>query len=84
VCPGRYADLVQGCLWEYRRPCGLLLPKPSGCWHLAAVQEPSWFLCLTWSGDAMCGLGCGGVKVLPLLGGFSCKVYVQRLSKILL
>jgi hypothetical protein len=30
------------------------------------------------------GWGCGGVKVLPLLGGFSCKVYLQHLSKILL
>jgi hypothetical protein len=31
--------------------------------------------------------GCGGVRgvrVLPLLGGFSCKVYLQPLSKILL
>jgi hypothetical protein len=51
VCPGGYADLAQGCLWEYRvplsSPCGLCLPKPSGCWHLATAQEPSWFLCLT-------------------------------------
>jgi hypothetical protein len=30
------------------------------------------------------GWGCGGVKVLPLLGGFSSKVYLQHLSKILL
>jgi hypothetical protein len=30
------------------------------------------------------GWGCGGVEVLPLLGGFSCKVYLQHLSKILL
>jgi hypothetical protein len=46
VCPGGHADL-----WEYpvllSSPCGLRLPKPSGCWHLAAVQEPSWFLHLT-------------------------------------
>jgi hypothetical protein len=33
-------------------------------------------LCTGWS--------CGGVKVLPLLGGFSCKVCLQCLSKILL
>jgi hypothetical protein len=33
-------------------------------------------LCARW--------GCGGVGVLPLLGGFSYKVYLQRLSKILL
>jgi hypothetical protein len=57
VCPGGYANLTHGCLWEYRMPlsspCGLHLPKPSGCWHLAAAREPSWFLHLTWSGDAM-------------------------------
>jgi hypothetical protein len=45
VCPGDYADLAQGRLWEYRvllsSPCGPHLPKPSGCCHLAAVQEPS-------------------------------------------
>jgi hypothetical protein len=59
VCPGGYADLAQGCLWEYQvmlnSPCGLRLPKRSGSWHLA-IQEPSGF-CLTWSGDAMKGLG---------------------------
>jgi hypothetical protein len=34
VCPGGYADLAQGCPWEYRvllsSPCPCL-PKPSGC-----------------------------------------------------
>jgi hypothetical protein len=30
--------------------------KQGRSWHLA-VWEPSWFLCLTWSGDAMHGLG---------------------------
>jgi hypothetical protein len=51
VCPGGYADLAQGCLWEYRiplsSPCGPRLPKPSGRWHLAAVWELFWFLHLT-------------------------------------
>jgi hypothetical protein len=51
VCPEGYADLAQGCLWEYcvplSSPCGLRLHKLSGCCLLAAVQEPSWFLCLT-------------------------------------
>jgi hypothetical protein len=31
-------------------------------------------LCTSWR--------CGGVKVLPLLGGFACKVYLQHLAKI--
>jgi hypothetical protein len=30
------------------------------------------------------GWRCGGIKVLPLLGGFACEVYLQHLSKILL
>jgi hypothetical protein len=50
VCPGGYADLAQGCLWEYcvplSSPCGLHLPKWSGLWRLAA-RKPSWFLGLT-------------------------------------
>jgi hypothetical protein len=41
VCPGGYADLAQGCLWEYHvllsSPCGLRLPKPSGRCHLGAA-----------------------------------------------
>jgi hypothetical protein len=57
VCPGGYADLAHGCLWEYcvplSSPCGPRLPKPSGHCHLAAAQEHFWFLHLTWSGDAM-------------------------------
>jgi hypothetical protein len=52
-------------------------------WCLA-TWEPFWFLCLMWSEDAMRGWECGGVLVLPFLDGFSCKVYLQRLSKILL
>jgi hypothetical protein len=60
VCPGGYADLAQGCLWEYcvplSSPCGLLLPKQSGSWRLA-VQEPSWFLHLTWSRNVTRELG---------------------------
>jgi hypothetical protein len=48
VCPGGYADLVQGCLWEYcaplSSPCGPRLPKSSGCRRLAAAHGPSWLL----------------------------------------
>jgi hypothetical protein len=47
VCPAGYANLAQGCLWEYHMPlsspCGLCLPKQSESWCLA-VREPSWFL----------------------------------------
>jgi hypothetical protein len=41
VCLGGYADLAQGCLWEYRMPlsspCGRRLPNLSGCWHLCII-----------------------------------------------
>jgi hypothetical protein len=61
VCPGGYADLAQGYLWEYRvplsSPCGPCLPKTSGHCRLEAVWEPSWFLHLTWSGNVTHGLG---------------------------
>jgi hypothetical protein len=40
------------------------------------IQHEVEMLCVGW--------GCGGVKVLPLLSGFSCNVYLQHLSKILL
>jgi hypothetical protein len=87
VWPGCYADLAQGCLWEHHvslsSPCGLRLPTRSGHWCLAA-REPSWFLRLTWSGTVTPGLGLWRSQVLPLLGGFACKVYLQCLSKILL
>jgi hypothetical protein len=47
-CPGGYADLAQGCLWEYHMPlsspCGLCLLKQPGHWCLAVVLESSWFL----------------------------------------
>jgi hypothetical protein len=50
VCPGVYADLAQGCLWEHciplSSPCGLHLPKPSGHCSLVVVWKASWFLCL--------------------------------------
>jgi hypothetical protein len=46
---------VQGAM-PLSSPCGLLLPKQSGCWCLAE-QEPSWSLHLTWSGSAKLGLG---------------------------
>jgi hypothetical protein len=51
VCPGGYADLAQGCLWEYylplSSPCGPHLPKPSGHCCLEVAWVPSWFLHLT-------------------------------------
>jgi hypothetical protein len=41
VCPGVYAELAQGCLWEYHvllsSPCGLHLSKLSGHWHLVGA-----------------------------------------------
>jgi hypothetical protein len=48
-------------------------------WHRGppgfSIQCEVEMLCAAWR--------CGGVKVLPLLGGFSCKVCLRHLSKIL-
>jgi hypothetical protein len=53
-----------GCLWKYcillTSPCPRL-PKPSGCGHMVA-WGPSWFLCLTWSGDSLHRLELWGVS----------------------
>jgi hypothetical protein len=50
---------VQGAMLIYRVPLsstgGLCLRKQSGSWRLVA-REPSWFLRLMWSGDAVYGL----------------------------
>jgi hypothetical protein len=43
-------------------------------WHLVA-REPSWFLHLTWSGDAMHGLGVWRCRSFASSCGFSCKVF---------
>jgi hypothetical protein len=51
---------VQGAMLIYHvllsSPGDLHVPKQSGSWHLVA-WEPSWFLHLSWSRDAVRGLG---------------------------
>jgi hypothetical protein len=72
VCPGDYADLAQGCLWECRQGAGVWR-WPGGPPGFSIKHEVE-ILCAGWR--------CGGVKVLPLLGGLACEVCLQRLSKI--
>jgi hypothetical protein len=88
VCPGDYADLSQDFLWEYRVPLSSLsgpcFPKLSGCCHLASAWEASWFLHLTWSGDAMCRLEVWRSQSFASSQFFSCRVHLRHLSKILL
>jgi hypothetical protein len=85
VCPGGYADLAQGCLWENRIRLAHLVIRvfPShlgaGDWQPGgppgfSIQHEVEMLRAVWR--------CGGVKVLPLLCGLACKVCLQRLSKI--
>jgi hypothetical protein len=87
VCPGGYADLTQGCLWEYcmpfSSPGGLLLPSRlgAGIWQWGS---PPGFSIYHGVGMLCAGWEHGGVGFFPLLGGFSCKVHLQSLSKILL
>jgi hypothetical protein len=83
---GVYADLAQGCLWKYHvllsSPFGPRFPKPSGCGNLAASRGPPGFFVQREVEMLCAGWRCGGVKVLPLLGGLACKVCLQCLSKI--
>jgi hypothetical protein len=78
VCPGGYADLAHVCLWEYcvplSSPGGLLLPSRlgTGIWW---CRSPPGFSVYRGVGVLCAGWGCGDVGVLPLLGGFSCKVF---------
>jgi hypothetical protein len=74
VCPGDYAGLSQGWLWEYWMllicsPVGLDLPNQVWSQHLA-VWEPSWFLSVRWYTEAFCRLGVQVVRVLLILGVF--------------
>jgi hypothetical protein len=53
----------------YLLTCWFASPKEIWIWCLAAL-EPSWFLRVTWCGEALCGLEVWGVRVLLLLGVF--------------
>jgi hypothetical protein len=45
--------------------------SPKWIWSQCLVaQEPSWFLSVTWYGEALCGPGARGVGVLLILDGF--------------
>jgi hypothetical protein len=62
VCPGGYADLAQGCLWEYCIPLSLPclhLPKPSGHVCLAA---PGALLISVFNVKWRCSVQAGGVE----------------------
>jgi hypothetical protein len=64
---------IPGCLGEAHMTLGAHLlvcqmsPKQVWSWHLA-VQKHSYLLSVMWHGEALCGLGVQGVKVLILLG----------------
>jgi hypothetical protein len=87
VCPGGYADLAQGCLWEYRMPlsspCGLRLPKWPWSWCLAVAEallvspfnmKWGWY---AWAG----GVEESKFSVFSVV--FPTRLCLQRLSKIL-
>jgi hypothetical protein len=59
---------------------GLHLPSGlgAGAWWCGISPVFS----VSWHGEAMCELGCRGVRVLFLLGGFSCQMCLQHCSKI--
>jgi hypothetical protein len=53
----------------YLLTCWSVSPKQVWSRQLAA-WGPSWFLNVTWCGEAMCGLEAWGVRFLLILGGF--------------
>jgi hypothetical protein len=89
-CPGGYAGLFQGINLAvgilhatYLLTCWSVSPKQVRSQCLVA-QEPSWFLCIMWHGEAMCRLGVLSVGVLLLLGCFSCQVWLHVSVRLLL
>jgi hypothetical protein len=84
--PGGYADFIpvvavgeQHAVYLFT--CWSASPKQVWSWHLA-VREPSLFLSIMGHREALCELGVRGVRVLLLLGGFSCQLWIQHLNKI--
>jgi hypothetical protein len=82
VCPEGYADLSQGVphaiyllTWWSPKQVG------AGIWQ---HRYPLGFSIYHGMGMLCMGWRCGSVRVLSLLGGFSCQVYLQCLSKSLL
>jgi hypothetical protein len=77
ICPREYHRLLISSPGVLHLPSRL---EADVWWHGSppgfSVEHGVGMLCVDW--------GCGGVGVLPLLGGFSCQVYLQRLSKSLL
>jgi hypothetical protein len=84
VCPGGYAALAQGCLWGYCCTLKLTWSASSQALSAQATGGPGALLVLRLSEvEILCaGWRCGGVKVMPLLSDYACKVCLQRLSKI--
>jgi hypothetical protein len=63
----------------YLLTCCSASPKRVWSWRLAA-WESSCFLSVMWWGEALCGLGVQGVKVLLILGGFFSAQCVSSVS----
>jgi hypothetical protein len=82
VCPGAmlfWPRVVCGstaCRLAHLVVCVFPSSLGAGVWWRESSSGGVGLRCMGW--------GHGGVRVWPLLGGFSCKVYLQCLSKILL
>jgi hypothetical protein len=63
----------------YLLTCWSASPKQIWSQYLAA-QGPSWFLSVTWCGEALCGEGVWGVRFLLLLGVFFSAKCVSSIS----
>jgi hypothetical protein len=65
LCSGLCWFIPEVAVWilhaAYLLSCWSASPKQVRSWHLV-VQEPSWFLHISWCGEAMCGLGVQGYQ----------------------
>jgi hypothetical protein len=83
VCPGGYAALAQACLWEYCCTTKLTWSTSSQAVWVPATGGLGTLLVSPFNVEIQCpGWRCGGVKVMPLLSDYACKVCLWRLSKI--
>jgi hypothetical protein len=91
ICPGGYAALAHGCLWEYQillsSFCVPHLPKPSGCWCLVVARGA--LLVSLFSMKWRCSAHAGGVEgskfclfwvIFPVMyiSSFSPRFYFRR------
>jgi hypothetical protein len=82
VCPGGYAALAQACLWEYHGTTKLTWSASSQAIRAPVTGGPGALLVSPFNVEILCaGWRCGGVKVMPFLSDYACKVCLSVSSR---